>query len=258
VTDCAGLVTATRGNHGQSIAFAAQRYGVPVTIVVPHGNAREKNAAMPAFGADLVEHGRDFDEARAHAAALAQDQKLSLAPSFHSDTVCGVATYAIELFLAHPDLARVLVPIGLGSGICGVIGVRDLFNLKTQIVGVVSGGADCYAQSLEQGRPAETQTANTFADGLAVRVPNAEALAIITKGAARVVRVSDAEIADAIRVLHEDTHHLAEGAGAAALAGLLQEKPRGKSAFILCGGNIDRDVAAQVLAGETPQTQPKS
>lgn len=247
------LITATRGNHGQSIAFAAGRYGIPVRIVVPMGNAREKNAAMRALGAELIEYGPDFDAAREYAACLAEADGLTYAPSFHPDLVAGVATYAVELFLAHPDLARVYVPIGLGSGICGVIGVRDLFNLKTEVIGVVAEGADCYARSLEAGRPVETARAHTFADGLAVRVPNAEAFAVIAHGAARILRVGEAAIADAIRILHEDTHHLAEGAGAAALAGLLQEKPSGKSAVILCGGNIDRPMAAAVLAGLTPQ-----
>jgi threonine dehydratase len=247
--DVRGLVTATRGNHGQSLAFASAQAGVPITIVVPHGNSREKNAAMRAFGADLVEHGRDFDEAREHAAALAQREGLLFAPSFHPDLVAGVATYAVELFGAHPDVETVYVPVGLGSGICAVILVRDLFGLPARVVGVVSDKADCYARSFETGKTVETASADTFADGLAVRVPNADAFAIIHKGAERIVRVSDAEIGAAMRILHEDTHHLAEGAGAAALAAALKDRGRGKSAIILSGANVDRDVAARVLAG---------
>jgi threonine dehydratase len=247
--DCAGLVTATRGNHGQSIAFAASRTGVPLTIVVPHGNSREKNAAMRAFGADLIEHGRDFDEAREHAARLGLERGLVYAPSFHPDLVAGVATYAVELFGAHPDVETVYVPIGLGSGVCAVTLVRDLFGLPARIVGVTAEDADCYARSFEAGAPVETATAETFADGLAVRVPNAEAFAIIKGGVDRIVRVSDAEIADAMRIIHEDTHNMAEGAGAAALAAALKERVKGKAAVILSGANVDRDVAAKVLAG---------
>ncbi len=247
-----GLITATRGNHGQSLAFAASQMGVPITIVVPLGNSKEKNAAMRAFGADLIEHGKDFDDARAHAMRLGVSQGLLYAPSFHPDLVAGVATYAVELFGAHPDLETVYVPIGLGSGICAVIQVRDLFGLPTKVVGVVSENADCYARSFEMGAPVETRTANTFADGLAVRVPNADAVAIINAGADHIVRVSEAEIADAMRVLHEDTHNMAEGAGAAGLAAVLKDNGRGKAAVILSGANVDRDVAAKVLGGWTP------
>jgi threonine dehydratase len=246
---CPGLVTATRGNHGQSLAFAASRAGLPVTIVVPYGNSREKNAAMRAFGADLVEHGRDFDEAREHATELGKTRGLTFAPSFHPDLVAGVATYAVELFGAHPDLETVYVPVGLGSGICAVIAVRDLFGLRTKIVGVVSAKADAYQRSFMADRVIETPTADTFADGLAVRVPNAEAFAIIRDGADRIVDVSDDEIADAIRIYHEDTHNMAEGAGAAALAAALKDRGHGKTAVILSGANVDRDVMARVLAG---------
>jgi len=247
--DCSGLVTATRGNHGQSIAFAASRTGVPLSVVVPHGNSREKNAAMRAFGADLIEHGRDFDEAREHAARLGLEHGLIYAPSFHPDLVAGVATYAVELFGAHPDVETVYVPIGLGSGVCAVTLVRDLFGLSAQIVGVVAESADCYARSFEAGAIVETRTAETFADGLAVRVPNPEAFTIIKAGVNRIVRVRDAEIAAAMRICHEDMHNMAEGAGAAALAAALKESVKGKAAVILSGANVDRDVAARVLAG---------
>lgn len=244
-----GLVTATRGNHGQSLAFAAARAGVPVTIVVPHGNSTEKNAAMRAFGADLIEHGRDFDEARVHAESLVGSRGLLYTPSFHPDLVAGVATYAIELFGAHPDLETVYVPVGLGSGICAVILVRDLFGLPARIVGVVAEGADAYARSFAAGSIVETARADTFADGVAVRVPHPDALAVICSGADRIVALPDAEIEAAMRALYEDTHNLAEGAGAAALAAVLREPARGKTAVILSGANVDRAVAARILAG---------
>ncbi len=254
-----GVISATRGNHGQSIAFAATRAGLAVTIVVPRGNSREKNAAMRALGAELVEVGDDFDQARAELAELAQQRAYEPVPSFHRDLVTGVATYAQELFLAAPDLDAVYVPIGLGSGICGLIRTRDLLGLKTQIIGVVSENANAYAQSFTAGKLATTPSAWTFADGIATRQPDPEALAIIAKGAARVIEVSEEEIAEAIRVFHEDTHNLAEGAGAAALAGLTKERERWRGkrcGVILCGGNIDRDWAAQVLAGGVPRLPP--
>jgi threonine dehydratase len=250
-----GIVSATRGNHGQSLAFAGRAFGLPVVIAVPHGNSIEKNAAMRAFGAELIEHGRDFDEAREAAREAAEKRGYELVPSFHADLVTGVATYAHELFRAFADLDTVYVPIGLGSGICGLIRTRDILGLKTEIVGVVSDNAPCYALSFETGRVIETNSARTFADGMAVRVPSPVALDIIRKGAARILRVSDDEVAEAMRAYHEDTHNLAEGAGAAPLAGLMQERARmqgRKAGVILCGGNIDRAWAAEVLAGRTP------
>jgi len=253
--DLRGVVCATRGNHGQSIAFAGRHFGVPVTIVVPHGNAVEKNAAMRAFGAELVEHGSDFDDAKAHADALAAERGYAFVPSFHPDLVTGVATYAHELFAACADLDVVYAPIGLGSGICGLIRTRDLLGLKTDIVGVVAQRANAYALSFAAGHAVPTNSSRTFADGMAVRVPDPEALAMIRAGAARIVTVSEDEIAEAIRVLYEDTHNLAEGAGAAALAAFAQERSRLKGrkvGVILTGGNLDRAWAARVLAGETP------
>jgi threonine dehydratase len=253
--DLPGVISATRGNHGQSIAFAGLRFGVPVTIVVPYGNAAEKNAAMRALGAELIEHGQDFDDAKAHADRLAAQRGLVFVPSFHPDLVTGVATYARELFGAFPDLAVVYVPIGLGSGICGVIHTRDLLGLKTEIVGVVAQRANAYALSFAAGHVVPTNSARTFADGMAVRGPDAGALAMIRAGAARIVEVSEDEIAEAIRILHEDTHNLADGAGAAPLAAFAKERPRLKAqrvGLVLTGGNLDRAVAAQVLAGETP------
>jgi threonine dehydratase len=251
----AGILSATRGNHGQSLAYAGRRFGLPVTVVVPRGNSVEKNAAMRAFGAELVEHGADFDEAKQHGVALAERRGYEFVPSFHRDLVTGVATYARELFEAAPDLDVVYVPIGLGSGICGVIGTRDLLGLKTEIVGVVSERANAYRLSYDAGRPIATNSAATFADGMAVRVPDEEAAAMIRAGAARIVEVSDDEIAEAIRIYHETTHNLAEGAGAAPLAAVMQERDRLRGrrvGLILSGGNIDRPWAAQVLAGMTP------
>lgn len=250
-----GLVTATRGNHGQSIPFAALRYGIPTTIVVPVGNAVEKNAAMKAFGARLVVYGSDFDEAREEAERLAETDGLTMVPSFHPLLVRGVATYARELLNAVKDLDAVYVPIGMGSGICGLITVRDLLGLKTQIIGVVSTNAPAYALSYEAGTVVTTNEARTFADGMACRVPSPDALEVIRAGAARITQVSDEEVAEAMRVYHTDTHNLAEGAGAAALAALMQERIEmaGKRAgVILCGGNVDTAVYAEVLAGRTP------
>ena len=247
-----GLVTATRGNHGQSMALAAGKAGMPIIIVVPEGNSREKNAAMRALGAELVEHGADFDQARAEAARLAQLHGYESVPPFHPELIRGVATYALELFEAVADLDAVYVPIGMGSGICGLIRTRDLLGLKTEIIGVVSTEADAFAQSFEQGRVVTTETADTFADGMACRMPQPQALDIVRQGAARIVRVSDDEIAQAIRIYHEDTHNTAEGAGAAGLAALHQERGRQKGrrvAVILSGANIDREQYARVLAG---------
>ncbi|MCZ8183058.1 MAG: threonine dehydratase [Beijerinckiaceae bacterium] len=237
----AGIISATRGNHGQSLAFAGRQHGVGVTILVPRGNSTEKNAAMRAFGAELIEHGEDFQAAREEAMRLAGVRGLEMVPSFHRDLVLGVATYALELLSAHPDLARIYVPIGQGSGICGCILVRDLLGLKTEIIGVQSVGAPAYALSFAAGRLVSTDSAVTHADGMATRVPDPESLEIVAKGAARIVQVTDDEIAAAIRAYWTDTHNLAEGAGAAPLAAALQERNRltGKTGVILCGGNID-------------------
>src|SRR5262245_44235771 len=253
-----GVITATRGNHGQSFAFAGARNNVPVTIVVPYGNSAEKNAAMGAFGAELIEHGRDFDEVKDRASALAQDRGYEFGPSFHRDLVLGVATYAYELFSACPDLDTVYVPIGLGAGIGGLIGVRDALGLKTRIVGVVSDRANTYRLSVDAGRVVPTNSALTFADGVAVRAADAGALEIIRTGAERIVEVSDQEIAEAIRILFSDTHTLAEGAGAAALAALMRERGRHagrRVGVIVTGQNIDRPWMETVLAGGTPRVE---
>jgi threonine dehydratase len=243
--DTAGLISATRGNHGQSLAFAASRYGVPATIYVPSGNSVEKNRAMRAFGAKLVEHGEDFQSAREEAERRAKLDGLEFVPSFHPDIVMGVATLALELLRKAPDLDVLYVPIGQGSGICGCILTRDLLGLSTEIVGVQSTEAPSYALSFAAGTVVRTNSSNTLADGLATRAPDADALAIIRKGASRIVQVSDDEIAAAVRAYWTDTHNLAEGAGAAALAAALQDKAklRGKRVgLILSGGNIDFDL----------------
>jgi len=249
----AGLISATRGNHGQSLAFAASRYRVPVTIYVPHGNSVEKNRAMRAFGANLIEHGEDFQSAREEAGRRAKRDGLEFVPSFHPDLVMGVATYALELLRKAPDLDVIYVPIGQGSGICGCILARDLLGLSTEIVGVQSTEAPSYALSFAAGTVVTTETSNTLADGMATRVPDADALAIIRKGASRIVQVTDDEIRVAIRALWTDTHNLAEGAGAAALAAALQDKPkiRGKRiGLILSGGNIDIDLFRKWIGTE--------
>lgn len=250
-----GIATATRGNHGQGQALAATRAGLIAKIVVPFGNSREKNAAMASFGADLIEHGADFDEAREEAMRIAAAEDLMIVPPYHAELVRGVATYALELFRAADELDTVYVPIGCGSGICGLITVRDLLGLRTEIVGVVAEGADYARRSFEAGRPVASDRADTFADGMAVRAPVEEAFAVYGRGAARVVAVSDDAIAEAMRLYFRTTHNVAEGAGAAPLAALLAERERmmGKRAgVILCGGNVDTEIFAEVLAGRTP------
>ncbi|MDR3531597.1 MAG: threonine dehydratase [Rhodopila sp.] len=237
-----GIISATRGNHGQSLAWAGHRFGLPVTIVVPFGNSAEKNAAMAALGATLIEHGTDFEEAREEAHRRAAAEDLVFVPSFTPDLVKGVATYALELFQSAPPLDAVYVPIGLGSGICGTILARDLMGLSTRVIGVQSAGADCYAQSFLAGHVVPGNRADTKADGIAVRQPDPEALRIILAGADRILTVSDQQIAAAIRAYWTDTHNLIEGAGAAPLAGLIQEgeSMRGKRVgLIASGGNID-------------------
>lgn len=240
----AGLISATTGNHGQSLAFAGHRFGVPVTIYAPHGNSVEKNRAMRAFGANLVEHGDDYQSAREEAERHAERDRLEFVPSFHPDLVLGVTTYALELFRKAGGLDVLYVPIGMGSGICGCILARDLLGLTTEIVGVQSTEAPSYALSFAAGTVVSTNSSNTLADGVATRVPDANALAMIRKGASGIVQVTDDEIASAMRAYWTDTHNLAEGAGAAPLAAALQEKNKlqGKRVgLVLSGGNIDFD-----------------
>jgi threonine dehydratase len=245
------VVSATRGNHGQSIASAAARAGLRATIVVPEGNDPSQNAAMRAHGAELIVHGADFDEARAYAATLVESDPLArFVPSYHRDLVVGVATYARELFAAG-TFDVVYVPIGLGSGISGVITVRDLLGLGTEVVGVVCEEYPAYARSFAAGEAVETGPGKTIADGIACRIPDPAALAVIRDGAARIAVVSEAGIREAMGWLFTDTHNVAEGAGAAALAAVAAERERlrGKRvAAILTGGNIDAAVFATVIA----------
>jgi threonine dehydratase len=249
----AGVVTATRGNHGQSVAYAARRLGLAATVVVPFGNSAEKNRAITAFGAKLVEAGHDFQAAYEHAAAR---DGLHFVRSFDPALVRGVASYGLELLRAVSGLDTVYVPIGLGSGICGMIAAREALGLKTEIVGVVAAGAPCYALSFAAGRAVSTNRADTLADGLACRVPDERALAVIRAGAARIVSVGDDEIRAAMRILFTDTHNVAEGAGAAALAAALRERARHagrRVAVVLSGGNIDRAAFAEILAEPDPR-----
>lgn len=246
-----GVISATRGNHGQSVGLAAWLYGLTARVVVPHGNSIEKNAAMRALGVDLIEHGDDFQAAREHAGRLADELGLHLVPSFHPLLVSGVASYALELLRAVRDLSTVYVPIGLGSGICAMVAVRDALGLKTEVVGVVSAQAPAYAVSFTAREIREAPVTTTLADGMACRTPQPEALEVIWRGVDRIVEVSDSEVAEAIRILFTSTHNAAEGAGAAALAAARQERSRlvgRRTAVVLSGGNIDRVLLADVLA----------
>lgn len=248
-----GIVTATRGNHGQSIAFAAARHGLPALVVVPHGNSVEKNAAMRALGAEVLEQGDDFQDAIEAADRIAVERGWHRVPSFHSLLVTGVATYGLELFRGAPPLDTVYVSIGLGSGICGTIAARDALGLRTEIVGVVSSAAPAFARSLERGTVTSHPVTTEIADGMACRTPVADALSIVARGAARVIEVGDLEVEEAMRVLFADTHNVAEGAGAAPLAGLLQELKKGEATgrrvgVVLTGGNVDTSVFARVLS----------
>lgn len=248
--DCSGVVAATRGNHGQSIAFAAARCGLRAVIVVPHGNNPDKNRAMRALGAELVEAGDDFDAALLHAGELAARDGLYAMPSFDAVLVQGVGTYAVELMRAVEDLDVIYAPIGLGSGLCGLLAARDALGLSTEIVGVVSAHADAYARSLESTALVQTASASTLADGMAVRTPSTEALAYMRGRVSRVVRVDDEAVLYAIAAYLSDTHNLAEGAGAAPLAALLSERDvqaGRRVAVVLSGGNIDRETLARAL-----------
>lgn len=249
---CPGVVSATKGNHGQSIGFAARRAGLPATIFVPFGNSREKNAAMRALGVRLIEHGHDFQAAREEAARFAAERGLHFVRAFDMDLVRGVATYWMELFAAAPDLDVVYVPIGQGSGICAAIAARQALGLSTRIVGVVSARAPCHALSFRERRVVEAPVTTQLADGLACRLPDAEALELMLRFVEEIVEVSDEEIAAAMRLLFAATHNVAEGAGAASLAGALKhrERLRGrKVGLTLCGANVDSDVFSRVLAG---------
>jgi threonine dehydratase len=246
-----GVIAGTRGNHGQSVALAAGVHGLPAVIVVPHGNSREKNAAMRALGAELIEFGSDYQESREHATRLAAEQKLHFVPSFDNALVRGVATCALELFDAVPALDALYVPIGMGSGVCGAIAAREALGLKTEIVGVTAASAPAYALSFAAGHAVSArEVAPTIADGMACRVPDPRAFAAMLAGGVRAVIVEESEIRAAMRHFFTDTHNVAEGAGAAALAALLKERDqmRGRRvAVILTGGNVDSEVFAEVL-----------
>jgi threonine dehydratase len=250
--EVAGVIAATRGNHGQSIAFAAARAGLVATIVVPHGNSREKNQAMRALGARLVEHGEDFQAALEHARTLAEAEGLHPVPSFDERLVAGVATYGLEFLEDAPDLDTVYVPIGLGSGLCGVAAARAALGRRVRLVGVVSEGAPAYARSLAGGEIVSAPVTTRLGDGMACRTPAPEAFEIIRQEVDRIVTVDDAALAEAMRILFSDTHNAAEGAGAAGLAAVMAERDRlaGQTVgVVLCGANVDRDVFARVLAG---------
>ena len=247
------VVTATRGNHGQSVALAAKRYDLAATVVVPFGNSAEKNAAMRSLGATLIEHGDDFQDAREHAARVAEMSGAHMVPSFHPLLVQGVATYALELFRAVSGIGSIYVPIGLGSGICGVVAARNALCPQTKVIGVVSSHARAYALSFAAKQPVESEVTTKLADGMACRMPQPEALDIIWRYVDRIVEVSDSEIAEAMRVIYRCTHNCAEGAGAAPVAAALKERSRlhgQKVALVLSGGNVDMQTFASVLAGQ--------
>lgn len=253
--EASGIVTATRGNHGQAQARAARAAGLQAVIVVPHGNSTEKNTAMRGFGAELIEYGQDYNEAAEHASQLAGERNLKLVSAFHPAIVRGVASYGLELFDAAGALDAVYVPIGNGSGICGTIAARDALGLATKVIGVVSDRAPAAKLGLETGTIASAGKANTFADGVAVRTPDKEAFGMYSGSVDHIVMVDDDAVADAIRIIWQDTHNLAEGAGAVALAGMIAEKEQiggQRLAAILTGGNMDQSMVAAVLAGQTP------
>lgn len=248
---CRGVISATRGNHGQSVARAARERGMSATIVVPHGNSRDKNAAMRALGAELIERGEDFQQSREHAAVLARERGLHFVPAFHRDLLRGVATYWLEFFRAvQPEV--VFVPIGQGSGACSCVLARRHLGVSTRIVGVVSAHATAYLDSFHAGRVLSAPVSTQLADGMACRVPDEDALALLREGLEDIVAVTDDEVAEAMRVLFSDTHNVAEGAGAAPLAALMQQRQRWQGrevGVVLSGGNVDREVFARVLAG---------
>jgi threonine dehydratase len=246
------VVAATRGNYGQAVAFAARRAGMTAVIYVPHGNSVSKNRAMRALGACLVEYGDDFETARREAARFAAAEGHHYVPSYHEWLIEGTATYSLELFHAVPNLDVAFVPIGMGSGICGMCAAREALGLETEIVGVVSSHAPAYAESFRRGEPVEAPVTTRIADGMACRSVDPAALDVIRRHISRIVTVTDDEVASAMRAAYDDTHNLAEGGGAAAIAAMLKEKEtlRGKRvAVIMSGGNVDREVFAEVLRG---------
>ena len=247
------VISATRGNHGQSMGWAARAHGVACTIVVPRGNSAEKNAAMRALGVNLVEHGDDFQASREHAMRLATERGAHMVPSFHPDLLRGVSTYWWEFLRAVPELDVVYVPIGQGSGACSAIAAKLALGHRARVVGVVSAHATTYADSLAAGRVVEAPVSTELADGMACRVADQAALDVLAQHLDHVVKVTDAEVAQAMRALYADTHNVAEGAGAASFAAAWQERARLtglKVGTTLCGGNVDSAVLARVLVGE--------
>jgi len=247
----AGVISATRGNHGQSVGFAARQNGIPAAVVVPVDNSVEKNAAMRALGVEVIEQGHDFQSAAETADKIAASRGWHRFPSFHPLLVRGVGTYALELLRAVPDLDTVYAPVGMGSGLCGIIAARDALGLRTRVVAVVARQAPAFALSLRENRVISHEVSTRVADGMACRMPDADALAIARRGVERVVEVTDDEIESAMRALFADTHNVAEGGGAAALAALLQEKDkmRGrKTSVVLSGGNVDSSLFSRILA----------
>lgn len=241
------VIAATRGNHGQGVALAASRLGLTSVIVVPHGNSRKKNRAMQSLGAELIEHGEDFQAALEHSRSLAETRGLHPVPSFHSLLVHGTATYALEFLRGTPELDAVYVPIGLGSSICGMISVRNALGLKTKIIGVVAEDAPAYALSFREKKAISATANSRLADGLSCRVPVPEALGTILSDVDHIVEVSEMEIAAAMRAYYEDTHNVAEGAAAAGLAAVLKERRGGRIGVVLTGGNVDRDLFLDAL-----------
>jgi threonine dehydratase len=251
--DSRGVITATRGNHGQAVGLAARRFKLPAKVYVPRGNSTEKNSAMRALGVQLVEHGLEFQEAREEAARVGERESLHMVPSFHEDIVLGVATYWAELFRAVPDIDVVYAPIGQGSGICAAAAARNVYSPRTRIVGVVSAHAPCFARSFEARRVVEAPVSTVLGDGMACRKPDADAVAIILENVERIVEVTDAELADAMRRIFAMTHNVAEGAGAAAFAAAWRERESLQGQRIgltLSGGNVDSEMFADVLAGK--------
>ena len=250
---CRGVITATRGNHGQAVGLAAGRFKLPATVYVPRGNSVEKNTAMRALGVQLVEHGHDFQEAREEAARAGEREGLHMVPAFHPDLVLGVTSYWAELFRAAPDLDVVYVPIGQGSGICAAAAVRNVYSPRTRIVGVVSAQAPTFSKSFAARRVVEAPVDTVLADGMACRKPDVDALAIILANVSRIVEVTDAQLASAMRALFAMTHNVAEGAGAAAFAAAWHERESlagQRVALTLSGGNVDTNIFAAVLAGK--------
>lgn len=251
-----GLVAATRGNHGQSVAYAGRQHGIPVTIVVPEGNSPDKNTSMAGFGAELVVHGRDFQASLEHAMDLATERGLLPVPSFHRDLVAGVATGAAELHGQAGRLDVVYVPVGLGSGICAHMAVRDLLGTSTEVVGVVADRAPAHALSFAAREPVSTPDADTFVDGVATRTPVPQAVAAMVAGAARFVRVTEENAEQAMRTLWQTTHQMPEPAGALALAGLLADTGRAAgatAAVVMTGGNCDSDLVRRIVTDPQPE-----